>query len=121
MPQRGHLTKLLAMRKISSTNFKNEKTLTDFCNASKTLRLITGRWKLSILFSLLEKNQRTFSEFKQLLPTVSDRILALQLRQLVDDLIVTKETKGTSVTYTLTSKGEALQNILKSLAVWQLH
>lgn len=107
------------MRKESSTNFENEQTLTDFCNASKTLQLITGRWKLSLIFSLLAHNSRTFSEFKHLLPAISDRILALQLKQLTHDLLVVKETRGTSVTYTLTAKGITLKNILADLAAWQ--
>ncbi|HAT93993.1 MAG TPA: transcriptional regulator, partial [Sphingobacterium sp.] len=43
-------------RKENSTNAINEKALQQFCNASKTLALFSGRWKLSILFKLLEQD-----------------------------------------------------------------
>jgi len=107
------------MRKESSTNFENQQTLTDFCNASKTLMLISGRWKLSLLFTLLEHHTRTFSDFKQVVPAISDRILALQLKQLVEDALIMKEKKENAIFYTLTEKGESLKNILVSLAKWQ--
>lgn len=107
------------MRKESSTNFENQRTLTDFCNASKTLLLISGRWKLSLLFCLLEHDSRTFSDFKQLLPSVSDRMLALHLKQLTNDFLIVKEKKQESVCYSLTEKGKSLKDILADLARWQ--
>lgn len=109
------------MRKESSTNFENERTLASFCNASKTLQLLSGRWKLSLLFSLLERGNQNFSDFKQLLPAISDRILALQLKQLADDALLSKEKNGSYTTYKLTEKGKALQEILEKLAAWQSH
>ena len=42
------------MRKENSTNAINEKALQEYCNAFKTLSLFSGRWKLSILFKLLQ-------------------------------------------------------------------
>lgn len=107
------------MRKESSTNFENQQTLTDFCNASKTLMLISGRWKLSLLFSLLEHNARSFSDFKQLLPSISDRMLALHLKQLTNDFLIVKEKKEDAVFYTLTEKGKSMKTLLLSLAEWQ--
>lgn len=115
----GRLTKLLAMRKESSANFENQQTLTDFCNASKTLLMISGRWKLSILFGLLQHDSRTFSDFKQLLPSISDRMLALHLKQLRNDFLIVKEKKQDSVCYTLSEKGKSLKDILSGLAKWQ--
>lgn len=107
------------MRKENSTNFENQQTLTDFCNASKTMMLISGRWKLSLLFILLENNTRTFSDFKQVVPAISDRILALQLKQLTEDYLIIKEKKENATYYTLTEKGKSLKHILVSLAEWQ--
>jgi DNA-binding HxlR family transcriptional regulator len=119
MPYFGRLTKLLAMRKESSTNFENQQTLTDFCNASKTLMLLSGRWKLSLLFCLLEHDSRTFSDFKQLLPSISDRMLALHLKQLTNDFLIVKEKKEDSILYSLSEKGKSLKDILSDLAEWQ--
>lgn len=108
------------MRKESSTNFENQQTLTDFCNASKTLLLLSGRWKLSLLFSLLEHDSRTFSDFKQLLPAISDRMLALHLKQLTNDALIVKVKKEDAVSYSLTEKGKSLKSILLNLAEWQI-
>lgn len=104
------------MRKQSSTNFINETTLQDFCDANRTLLLIQGRWKLSILFSLLEKEQRSYSDFKKLLPAVSDRVLSLQLKSLADDGIVIKLNLEGKTSYSLTQKGKELQPILQAMA-----
>nr|WP_322623732.1 helix-turn-helix domain-containing protein [uncultured Flavobacterium sp.] len=104
------------MRKESSTNFINETTLQDFCNANRTLLLIQGRWKLSILFSLLEKDQRSYSDFKKLLPAVSDRVLSLQLKSLAYDGIVIKQNLDGKTWYALTQKGKELQPVLQAMA-----
>lgn len=103
------------MRKESSTNFENETTLKEFCYASKTLSLISGRWKLSLIFSLLENNERTFSDFKIVLPHISDRMLALQLKELIAAAVIYKEKYGKSFNYSLTPKGKALEKVLKEL------
>lgn len=114
------LTKLLVMRKVTSVNFENEMLLNDFCNASKTLALISGRWKLSLLFALQE-NALTYSEFKKILPTVSDRVLSLQLKQLQDDLLLIKEKRGENTFYTLTNKGKGLHKIVTLLSNYDLN
>lgn len=108
------------MRKVTSVNFENEMLLNDFCNASKTLALISGRWKLSLLFALQE-NALTYSEFKKILPTVSDRVLSLQLKQLQDDLLLIKEKRGENTFYTLTNKGKGLHRIVTLLSNYDLN
>ncbi|WP_104382868.1 helix-turn-helix domain-containing protein [Sphingobacterium sp. HMA12] len=107
------------MRKENSTNTINEKALQQYCNAFKTLSLITGRWKLSILFKLL-KTTASYSDFKHLLPQVSDRTLSKQLNDLVrDGLILKNKTKISSI-YTLTAKGQKLEKILVDLSEFQV-
>lgn len=106
------------MRKESSTNLFNEKAMQDFCNASKTLALISGRWKLSVLFKLLE-NDTYYSDFKILLPEISDRTLSRQLQELQNDGLISKEKSKVSSVYSLTDKGRKLDFILKSLSGFQ--
>ncbi|MCS3529327.1 helix-turn-helix domain-containing protein [Chryseobacterium sp. JUb7] len=106
------------MRKESSTNLFNEKAMQDFCNASKTLALISGRWKLSVLFKLLE-NDTYYSDFKILLPEISDRTLSRQLQELQNDGLISKEKNKVSSVYSLTDKGRKLDFILKSLSDFQ--
>ncbi len=107
------------MRKKESTNFENEQTLNNYCNASKNLSLISGRWKLSILFSLFEKDM-LYHEFKQVIPNISDQILSKQLNELQKDRIITKYKTKTSSTYQLTSEGRNIQKLLIALANFKL-
>ncbi|GAB3986444.1 hypothetical protein GCM10028807_03880 [Spirosoma daeguense] len=107
------------MRKESSTNFENEQTLNNYCNANKTLSLISGRWKLPILFALLEKDM-FYVEFKQLLSGVSDRILSKQLNELQNDNLLVKQKIKNSSTYSLTAKGRSIEKLLITLASYNL-
>ncbi|WP_313181007.1 winged helix-turn-helix transcriptional regulator [Sphingobacterium siyangense] len=102
-------------RKENSTNAINEKTLQQFCNASKTLALFSGRWKLSILFKLLEQDTN-YSEFKILLPQVSDRTLAKQLKELQLDGLIQKDRSKTASVYSLTDKSHQLKPLLVALS-----
>lgn len=105
----------ISIRKENSTNAINEKALLQFCNASKTLALFSGRWKLSILFKLLEQDT-SYSEFKILLPEVSDRTLAKQLKELQLDGLVQKNRSKTASIYSLTNKGRDLKYLLSALS-----
>lgn len=102
------------MRKENSTNFVNNDTLEKFCNAHKILAQISGRWKLSIIFALSE-SELNYSDFKTILPNITDRILSKQLNELKkDEIIRNKKSKLKSV-YFLTKKGEKMMTFLISL------
>lgn len=103
------------MRKENSTNAINEKALEQFCNASKTLSLFSGRWKISILFQLYERKS-FYSDFKLLMPEISDRSLSKQLKELQQDGLIEKDKSKTSSLYSLTPKGEKLKSILQLLS-----
>lgn len=103
------------MRKENSTNAHNEKALQQFCKASKTLALFSGRWKFSLLFQLLQATT-SYSQFKLLLPEISDRTLSRQLNELIADGLVVKDKSKTSSIYSLTQKGHQLAPILQVLA-----
>lgn len=103
------------MRKENSTDSINEKALQQYCNASKTLALFSGRWKLSLLFKLFE-GETHYHEFKLFLPQISDRILTKQLNELQERGLVTKEKTKTSSIYSLTAKSKELESILFSLS-----
>lgn len=111
------------MRKTSSTNYSNARELHDYCEAAYTLSLISGRWKLTILVELTKGSNR-FSLLKQVIPAITERVLALQLGQLEKDGLIIKSAvqernipKNTSI-YTLTEKGIELQTVINSLETW---
>ncbi|WP_020201378.1 MULTISPECIES: winged helix-turn-helix transcriptional regulator [Cupriavidus] len=85
------------------------------------LRLIDGRWKLVILFHLFDGKVRRFSDLERLIPAVSQKMLAQQLRQLEADGIVARQVYAQvppKVEYRLTAWGQALCPALDALLLW---
>jgi DNA-binding HxlR family transcriptional regulator len=85
------------------------------------LRLLEGRWKLIILFHLFDGKVQRFSDFEKLIPGISQKMLAQQLRQLETDGIVSRKIYPQvppKVEYRLTEWGEALCPALDALLQW---
>ena len=100
------------MRKENSTNHINEKLLESFCNTHKILSQITGRWKVSIIFSL-KGDPESYSELKLAIPHLTDRILTKQLKELqLDEIIENEKDKSKSI-YHLSSKGNKILQLLE--------
>lgn len=108
------------MKKLSSTNFENQQILHEFCDAAYTLSLISGRWKLTILTNL-QKGINRFSTLKAAIPSITERVLALQLKELEKaSLIIKKELSEPErlLIYTLSSSGLNLIPLIESLGEW---
>ena len=56
----------------------------------QVLRLLEGRWKLIILFHLFDGKVQRYSDFEKLIPAISQKMLAQQLRQLESDGLVSR-------------------------------
>src|SRR5579862_8476316 len=52
------------------------------------LAIVTGRWKLRILFQLFGGRVQRFSQLERALPGISQKVLNQQLRQLEQDGLV---------------------------------
>ena len=107
-------------RKESSTNFLNEQEILNNCPITTFFHQLSVRWKLTILWQLRGEGQR-FSDLKEALPAISDRILSLQLRSLQeDDFIVKSFLNGrvNSTVYQLSDKGKSLLPILQGIYAW---
>ena len=90
------------------------------CSVEATLDVIGGRWKGVILFHLLEGTKR-FSEFKRLLPNITQRMLTLQLGELERDGVVNRKVYAEvppKVEYSLTEFGQSLAPILLLMRDW---
>lgn len=104
------------MRKTTSTNFENQEVLHEFCDAAVALNAISGRWKLSILGLLSDQLQR-YKTIKEAIPNITDRVLALQLKELeTDGLIIKNETDDAG--YGLTEIGRNMLPIIRQLGDW---
>lgn len=71
----------MAIRKENSTNSINHKIISDCSNLVYAIAIFGGRWKVLILRELEGRKMR-FSELKNTMPKVTERILSLQLKEL---------------------------------------
>ncbi|MBN3765726.1 winged helix-turn-helix transcriptional regulator [Burkholderia sp. Ac-20365] len=84
-------------------------------------RLLEGRWKLVILFHLFDGKVQRYSDFEKLIPGISQKMLAQQLRQLEADGIVERKQYPQvppKVEYRMTEWGQALCPALDALLKW---
>ena len=82
--------------------------------------LLGKRWTGLIIESLLSGATR-FSEIAQLIPQVSDRMLAERLRELEGSDIISRGVYPeipVRIEYRLTKKGEALKPVLEAMHHW---
>ncbi len=84
------------------------------------VELVGKRWTGAILFVLMDGPAR-FTEVKQLVPDLSDRLLSERMKELEAEGIVRRrviDTMPVRVEYALTAKGEALEPAVRALRVW---
>ncbi len=83
----------------------------------RAVELVGKRWTGAILSVLLDGPLR-FSEIKQLVPDLSDRLLSERLKELEAEGIVARRLTGDGpgrVEYGLTAKGRALEPAVRAL------
>lgn len=85
-----------------------------------TLNVVSGKWKLAIVCTLL-RGTRRFSDIERLLAGISSRMLARELRELEINGIVARvpcsdAAKVTS--YQLTPSGQKLEQVIIGMAQW---
>ncbi len=106
-------------RKSRAMNCDNWTT-TEGCAVELTLDIIGGKWKGLILYHLLDGTKR-FNELRRLMPSITQRMLTLQLRELEEDGIIHREVFNEvppRVEYSLTEQGRAIGPILEQMELW---
>jgi DNA-binding HxlR family transcriptional regulator len=86
----------------------------------RAVELIGKRWTGAILFVLMDGPLR-FSEVKQLVPELSDRLLSERMKELEAEDVVERHVIGDTpvrVEYGLTKKGRALEPVVRTLKSW---
>ncbi len=84
------------------------------------VEMVGRRWTGAILFVLMDGPAR-FSEFKRLVPDLSDRLLSERMKELEAEGIVERrviDDMPVKVEYALTEKGEALEPAVRALKTW---
>lgn len=86
-----------------------------------TLRLISGKHKMVILYCLMEFEPVRFGALRRYIKNISDKTLSANLKELeADGLIVRKEYPQIppKVEYSLSARGRSLMEVLDRLCVW---
>lgn len=106
--------------KESSVIQENKANAFNNCPVTFVVALIGGYWKPIILFSLLTGRKR-YSELKKSIPTITEKVLIQQLKQLEKEGLIIRKSKPVVppyVTYELSKKGADLRPVLYEMAVW---
>ncbi|EJS72332.1 transcriptional regulator [Bacillus cereus] len=99
--------------KIQHGNFNCEKEL--------TLSIISGKWKVVILWHLGVEGPHRFSELQRLFPSISHKVLSNQLKELMEDGIVHRTVYPEippRVEYYMTELGMSLLPIVEMMYDW---
>lgn len=91
------------------------------CPVAFTSRIMGGRWKARIVWSLVQNGTLRFSEIRSACPPISDRILSLELKELVAWGLVDRKEYPVippKTEYTLSTKGETLKPLMAAMAQW---
>lgn len=92
------------------------------CSKEYTLSIISGKWKIVVLYHLGHDGTYHFNELMRLLPTITHRILTKQLRELEEDGVIYRNNKTINhrkyTFYTLSSTGNSLMPIIDAMYEW---
>jgi len=107
------------MRKLTSTNAENEAYLHAICPMQAALDLLSGRWKLLLLW-YISLGATRFSLLQARIPA-SGKMLSQQLKELQASGLITKTAYAEvppRIEYALTERARALLTALQQLNEW---
>jgi len=90
------------------------------CPSEITLEVISGRWKMMVIYWLLQ-GERRFNQLQRDLGGITHRTLAKQLREMEADGLVERRDHGEippRVDYRLTVLGRSLEPVLMAMQEW---
>lgn len=88
---------------------------------SYTLSLISGKYKMIILYCLMEFETVRFNDMRRYIKTISDKTLSASLKELeASGLVFRREYPQIppKVEYSLTDRGKSLMEVLDLLCIW---
>lgn len=94
------------------------------CQAVESLNILVGKWKTIILLHLIESGTHRFGELKRKMPSITQKILTSQLRELEEEGIVERVVYPQvppKVEYSITEYGRTLEPILNAMHEWGIN
>ena len=88
---------------------------------SYTLSLISGKYKMVILYCLIEFEIVRYNELKRYIGTISHKTLSTSLKELEKDQLINRKEYPQippKVEYSLSERGKSLMEILDQLCIW---
>ncbi len=108
-------------RPVASSQQRSSPAREECCRLyHRAIELVGKRWTGAILLVLLDGPLR-FSEIRQLVPDISDRLLSERMKELEGEGIVDRRVidgAPPGVEYGLTTKGQALEPAVRALKSW---
>lgn len=108
------------MRKENSTSSANDKELNENCPLQYAMGLLNGKWKIVIIWYIKEEINR-FSLLKKHIPSITDKMLSQQLRELEKDGLISRtifQEIPPRVEYNLSDECKSLLPALKKIYDW---
>ena len=99
----------------------NYKEKTFFNSKDLALSVIGGRWKIAIIWCLLQEQPLRLNQIQKQLPSINQRMLIRQLRELEEDKIIDRfiyDEVPPKVEYKLTEVGLLLEPVVTSICNW---
>ena len=97
------------------------EAVSNACPMELGINILSGKWKLRILWNLYIKKVVRFNELKRNLGNITTKTLTEQLRELEDKKIIKRTIYPEippKVEYSLTEIGSSIEPVLKTLCDW---
>lgn len=91
------------------------------CPMSLGINVLSGKWKLQILWNIYNKKIMRFNELQRALGNITTKTLTEQLRELEEQYIIKRIVYPEippKVEYSFTEIGKTLEPVFKSLCDW---
>lgn len=92
----------------------------DCADVIATLQVIGGKWKAILIWKICEGNVR-FNELRRLIPDISQKMLAQQLKDLEQDGLICRHVYPETppkVEYSLTDYGRTIEPVFDAMCSW---
>jgi DNA-binding HxlR family transcriptional regulator len=93
------------------------------CSVAVTLDIFNDRWKLAIIWHLLDGNKR-FKDLHETISEITQKTLTVKLKELEEKNIIHREVYAEvppKVVYSLTKAGENLKPVLEEMYKWGIN